>query len=135
MTEAWSDGREALTGFRILRIGLTPERQRLYARIDRRAEEMFTSGLVEETRALIEKHGPGLKVFDTLGYRQAVAFLRGEYPIETAIRLARQGHRNYAKRQQTWFRREPGVQWLDGFGDDEAVAEAAARLVEDALAD
>jgi tRNA dimethylallyltransferase len=134
ITDAWSAGRDPLTGYRILRIGLDPDRQQLYARINQRAARMFEQGLVEETRELVAKYGPNLKLFDALGYRQAAAFLRREYPIETAIQLAQQGHRNYAKRQMTWFRKEPDVHWVSGFGDSEESAEAAERLASQGIA-
>ncbi|MGC2546391.1 MAG: tRNA (adenosine(37)-N6)-dimethylallyltransferase MiaA, partial [Silvibacterium sp.] len=107
LSEAWKDGRDPLRGFRILRIGLEPERQALYARINERAARMFDEGLIEETRGLIEAYGESPRVFDSLGYRQARAVLRGEMTREEAVAAAQQGHRNYAKRQQTWFRREP----------------------------
>jgi tRNA dimethylallyltransferase len=132
MTEAWSSGRDPLSGYRILRIGLDPERGQLYARINDRAEGMFAQGLVDETRALLAKYGPELKLFDALGYRQAVAHLRGEYSLDTAIKMAQQGHRNYAKRQLTWFRREPEVHWLRGFGDADEIAAAAQQFVKSA---
>jgi tRNA dimethylallyltransferase len=134
ITEAWAtavDSPESrpLTGYRILRIGLEPERQQLYARINARADAMFEQGLVEETRMLMEKYRPDLKLLDTLGYRQAAEHLRGEITLGAAIEQARQGHRNYAKRQFTWFRREPEVHWLAGFGDDEGVLDEAETLV------
>ncbi len=129
----WTEGSDALRGYRILRIGLEPERQLLYARINQRAQSMFDQGLVTETEALLEKFGTGLKVFDTLGYRQAAAHLRGECSLETAIQLAQQGHRNYAKRQLTWFRREPDVHWLHGFGDQPEIMEAAEKLIRESL--
>lgn len=129
MSEAWKDGREPLRGFRILRIGLEPERAALYARINARAVQMFDDGLVEETRALIAMYGNEPRALDSLGYRQARAALRGEVPREQAIAMAQQGHRNYAKRQQTWFRREPEVHWLKGFGDDDAIQVEAMALV------
>jgi tRNA dimethylallyltransferase len=130
ISEAWKAGREPLRGYRILRIGLEPERQALYARINERAARMFNEGLVEETRGLIAAYGESPRVFDSLGYRQARAVLREEMTREEAIAAAQQGHRNYAKRQQTWFRREPEVHWLKGFGDDAAVIGAACGLVE-----
>ncbi len=129
MSEAWQAGREPLRGFRILRIGLEPERRALYARINERAAQMFDEGLIEETRELIAAYGESPRAFDSLGYRQARAVLRGEMTREEAIVAAQQGHRNYAKRQQTWFRREPDVHWLKGFGDETAVVEQATQLV------
>jgi tRNA dimethylallyltransferase len=134
ITEAWKRSGEPLRGFRVLRIGLAPDRQLLYTRIDARAEAMFEHGLVEETARLIERYGPGLKLFDALGYRQAKAVLSGELSLSAAIVQTRQGHRNLAKRQGTWFRREPDVHWLAGFGDDPALVEAASSLVADGIA-
>jgi tRNA dimethylallyltransferase len=130
ISEAWStEESRPLSGYRILRIGLDPDRQQLYARINERAAAMFAAGLVEETRMLMEKYRPDLKLLDTLGYRQAAAHLRGEITLEAAIDAAKQGHRNYAKRQMTWFRREPDVHWLRGFGDEEEIAGEAEALV------
>lgn len=128
MTKLWSDGREPLRGFRILRLGLNPDRERLYERINHRASEMFARGLLEETRTLREKYS-GAWALGSLGYRQALACLRGESTLEAAIAAAQQGHRNYAKRQLTWFRREPAVHWLAGFGDEVAIQQQAAELV------
>lgn len=128
MTELWKEGRDPLTGFRIVRIGLDPNRERLYARINQRATDMFEHGLVEETRALIEKH-PAAPALGSLGYKQAAQFLAGKIPREEAIRAAQQGHRNYAKRQMTWFRREPDVEWISNFGDTEQAQNRADELV------
>ena len=102
MTEILNQGREPLRGFRILRLGLNPEREALYARINQRAEKMFEQGLVAETETL----------------RKA------------ALEAAQQAHRNYAKRQMTWFRREPEVHWLAGFGDDPGVQAEALLVVQ-----
>jgi tRNA dimethylallyltransferase len=128
MSEAWKQGREALSGYRILRIGLEPERAALYERINARARAMFADGLIEETQDLIVRYGrpPALA---SLGYRQAALYLEGEWTLEQAIAAACQGHRNYAKRQLTWFRREPEVCWLHGFGDDPDVRAEAERMV------
>jgi tRNA dimethylallyltransferase len=128
MSEAWKEGREALSGYRILRIGLDPVRAALYERINARARAMFAEGLIEETRDLIARYGrpPALA---SLGYRQAAQYLEGELTLDQAILTASQGHRNYAKRQLTWFRREPEVCWLHGFGDDPDVCAEAERLV------
>jgi tRNA dimethylallyltransferase len=109
--------RDPLTGFRLLRIGLNPPRAALYERLNRRCAEMFATGLVEETRALLAQYGP-VKALDSLGYKQAMSVIRGEADLPQAVAAAQQGHRNYAKRQLTWFRREPEVEWISGFGDD-----------------
>jgi tRNA dimethylallyltransferase len=132
MSELWRErGREPLRGFRILRIGLNPARDQLYERINRRARQMFGDGLVEETNSLLERYrgDPKVTALDSLGYRQAAQLLGGELTREEAIAAAQQGHRNYAKRQMTWFRREPKVCWLEGFGDEPIIAERARELV------
>ena len=129
MTELWLHGREALEGFRILRLGLNPEREALYSRINQRAAKMFAEGLIAETKLLLEKYGEQVRPLASLGYKQAVQFLRGELSREAALAAAQQAHRNYAKRQLTWFRREPQVHWLAGFGDDPVIqAEAIAAI-------
>jgi tRNA dimethylallyltransferase len=135
MTELWQQrGREPLRGFRILRLGLDPDRRELYERINRRAQQMFEAGLVEETQRLLEKYGDAAGPLASLGYRQAVQLSRGELTREQALQAAQQGHRNYAKRQMTWFRREPEVQWLRGFGDDEQVQREAVARTQNSLA-
>ncbi len=131
MSELWQQGRERLEGFRILRFGLNPDREALYDRINRRAARMFDDGLVSETEKLLAKYGEQARPLASLGYRQAVQFLRGEVDRESAVAAAQQAHRNYAKRQITWFRREPEVHWFGGLGDDSAVqAEAIAAIEE-----
>ncbi len=131
MSEAWKEHHEPLTGYRILRLGLNPPRQLLYERINARARTMFAEGLIEETRDLIDRYGhpPALA---SLGYRQAAQYLASGLTLEQAVAEASQGHRNYAKRQLTWFRREPAVSWLNGFGDDLSIREEAERLVAEA---
>jgi tRNA dimethylallyltransferase len=120
--------RDPLQGFRILRIGLNPPREALYERLNHRAEAMFKAGLVDETRGLLAHYGR-VKALDSLGYRQALAVLDGTLSEEAAIAAAQQGHRNYAKRQLTWFRREPEVHWFHSFGDEAGVHRMARELV------
>jgi tRNA dimethylallyltransferase len=127
-----NQGKNPLTGFRLLRVGLNPPRAALYERLNTRCAEMFAAGLVEETRALLAKYGP-VKALDSLGYKQGLAVLTGTLSLEAGIVAAQQGHRNYAKRQLTWFRREPEVQWIEGFGDEAETVWAAGALVESAL--
>jgi tRNA dimethylallyltransferase len=130
MTEMWSEGREALKGFRIRKVGLDPEREALYGRINARARRMFESGLVEETQSLQAKYGAAARPLAALGYKQALQLLGDALSLDEAIAAAQQAHRNYAKRQMTWFRRESGVEWIVGFGDDATVQERAIAVVE-----
>ncbi|HMF92066.1 MAG TPA: tRNA (adenosine(37)-N6)-dimethylallyltransferase MiaA [Candidatus Angelobacter sp.] len=121
MTDLWRQGRDPLLGYRILRLGLNPSRENLYQQINERAGKMFAGGLIEETRALRERYGSNARPLDSLGYKQATQFLLGELSLPETIAAAQQAHRNYAKRQITWFRREPDVHWMAGFGTDAAV--------------
>ena len=129
MSELWKQGRDPLRGFRIVRLGLDPDRSALYDRINQRAQRMFDGGLVEETRSLLEKYGTAARPLSALGYKQAAALVRGEIDRKTAVQTAQQAHRNYAKRQMTWFRREPDVIWISGFGDDTWVQSEAIRKI------
>ncbi len=130
MTEMWTQGRDSLQGFRILRLGLNPDREVLYARLNRRAQTMFDAGLVEETQRLISKYGDTASPLNSLGYKQAVQLLHGEIDRPTALAAVQQAHRNYAKRQMTWFRPEPEVVWLAGFGDQEEIQHQAINRAE-----
>ena len=140
LTAMWDKGRDPLTGFRILRIGLDPERNTLYQRINARCEQMFEAGLIEETRRLLTAYQapdalvkadprPVARPLGALGYKQAVQHIRGEISPKLALWAAQQAHRNYAKRQVTWFRREPEVKWFSAFGNDPEVQREAARIV------
>jgi tRNA dimethylallyltransferase len=129
MSQQWAAGRDALRGFRILRIGLDPERVRLYERINARVVKMFDSGLIEETQQFLSKYAEGAWPLKSIGYKQAVQFLKGELDRKTAVEAVQQAHRNYAKRQMTWFRREPDVQWIPGFGDSAKSIDEASSLV------
>ena len=130
MTELWQQGREPLRGFRVLRLGLNPEREALYARINQRAAKMFADGLIAETETLLAKYGERVRPLGSLGYKQALQVLRGELDRGSALAALQQAHRNFAKRQITWFRREPDVRWLDGFGDDAQVQVEGLAAVE-----
>jgi len=138
-TEQWQAGRDALRDYRVLQMGLAPTtstriRERLYARINDRAAAMFERGLVAETAMLRERYSDDCRALGALGYAQAMQVLRGESTLDAAVAAAQQGHRNYAKRQGTWFRRVEAMRWLGGFGDEAAVQEQALewsqRLIE-----
>jgi tRNA dimethylallyltransferase len=133
LTQQWEKGRDALTGYRILRLGLNPPRPRLYERINQRAAAMFDRGLVEETERLVARYGESCRPFTSLGYAEAVTVLRGQLTRDQAVAQAQQGHRNYAKRQLTWFRRETGMHWLAGCGGDEDITDKALHLVTEHL--
>ena len=132
LLENQQKARDPLTGFRLLRLGLNPPRKQLYDRLDQRAAAMFADGLVEETRALLDRYGP-VKALDSLGYRQALSVLAGTLSEADALKAAQQGHRNYAKRQLTWFRREPEVRWLESFGNETETIQIATEWVESHL--
>jgi tRNA dimethylallyltransferase len=123
-----AEARDPLTGFRLLRIGLNPPRAELYERLNQRCAEMFAAGLVQETRTLLACYG-GVMALDALGYRQAASILLEGLSEKVAISEAQQGHRNYAKRQLTWFRREPDVHWIEAFGDEEETVRTASALL------
>ena len=133
ITAHWREnGREPLTGYAVLRIGFDPPRAALYDRINRRAAEMFDRGLVEETARLVEEYGYERRALTSLGYAQAIQELRGEVTREQAVTLCAQGHRNYAKRQLTWFRRD-NMHWLAGFASDDEIQSRAIQLVKEHL--
>jgi tRNA dimethylallyltransferase len=109
---------------------LRPPRAQLYRRINERTEAHFRAGLVEEVRRLLARGVPaGSSALGAHGYRRVVEHLRGGRTLESAIEQTKLDVRHYAKRQLTWFRREPGVEWAEGFGDDPRVQEEiASRL-------
>jgi tRNA dimethylallyltransferase len=134
ISELHREGQEPLEGYRAIKIGLMPPRAALYERIHRRAEAMVDAGWIEEVRRLIDSGVPaGAKPFQFIGYSEWREFIEGKIGKEEALERIRQATRRYAKRQITWFRRETGVCWIEGFGDDPAIAGAALRIAEDAL--
>jgi tRNA dimethylallyltransferase len=131
MSQLLSHGRDPIQGYRILRLGLNPQRAALYERINARCARMFDEGLVEETRRLLDRYGPDVFAMRSLGYRQAASHLRGECGLAQAVAAAQQGHRNYAKRQLTWFRSDTEFHWIEDFGN--SAADPAAVLVRNFL--
>lgn len=130
LTELFDKGRDRLEGYRVLKLGIDPPRDALYARINARCEHMFAAGLVEEVKGLLEAgHSPAAKPFGSVGYKEALALVRGEIGLAEAIELAQRSTRRYSKRQWTWFRRDPEIVWLKGFGAEPAVDRAAFDLV------
>ena len=123
---------ERLQGFRLLKIGLNPPRDRLYRRIEERVDRMFAGGLVEEVRSILAKgYSPDCKPLQSLGYLQAVRFLGGAMSLRAAAEATKQATRNYAKRQLTWFRKEEKVAWFAGFGDEDSLGSAVEAFARD----
>lgn len=115
-----------LAGYRTIKIGLNPDRTVLNARLDPRAESMFRGGLLEEVRGLLASGATGAeKPFESLGYKQALRNLKGEMTLEEAIASTQLETRQYAKRQATWFRRDPEIFWIQDFGDAPGALELA----------
>ena len=122
MSVMFNQSRVGLEGFRVFKLGLNPPRPELHERINRRVEEMYGRGLLDEVRvALSQPDGARLKPLEALGYAQACGAVRGYVSVEEAIRQTQTATRQYAKRQMTWFRREQDVSWFRGFGDDPEV--------------
>jgi tRNA dimethylallyltransferase len=122
LSEVHRSGRNPLEGWRALKIGLNPPREALHARIHARTETMLQRGWMEEVRALAASGtSENAKPFEFIGYQELRSVLRGEMKIEAARAAIQQATRRYAKRQQTWFRREAGVYWREDFGDDPEV--------------
>jgi len=121
---------EGLAGYTILKLGLNPDRRALSKHLDARVVEMFRRGLVEELRGLLDAGCTGEeKPFESLGYKQALAHVRGAMTLEDAIASTQTETRQYAKRQWTWFRRDPQIQWLDGFGHAPEVQKSAIDML------
>lgn len=133
MSEQWKEGRDPLLGFTITRIGLDPERSQLYERINARVVAMFHSGLIEETQQMLRKYGEAALPLKSIGYSQVIQLLKGELDRNAAIQAVQQAHRNYAKRQATWFRREPDVARFAGFGDDPELIQRVIATIEHQL--
>lgn len=125
-------GRIGLKGYEVRKIGLNPPRTVLYTRIDARTRQMIQAGWAEEIRQLIAAGVPATaKPFQFIGYSELRWQIEKELPEEDAVKAIQQATRQFAKRQFTWFRREIGVRWLSGFGDDPQIAAAALAACEE----
>ena len=131
LTEIHRAGTTPLSGWRVLKIGLQPEREALYQRIHNRTDAMLQAGWLAEVSGLMASALPeNAKPFDFIGYRQLRSHLRKEITLDAARAAIQQGTRQYAKRQLTWFRREQNVHWLEGFGDDRSNQTAARNWLQ-----
>jgi tRNA dimethylallyltransferase len=112
--------------FEVIKIGLDRPREELYRRIDSRMEQMLAKGLFAEAEGLFEKRG--LNALQTLGYTEIFDFLEGKYDKEELIRLLKRNSRRYAKRQLTWFRRDPLIHWFHPSEEREILAFLANQI-------
>jgi tRNA dimethylallyltransferase len=130
VSELFREGKDALQGYRTLKLGLLPDRDALYPKLDARCAWMFENGLVEEVQTILAMgFAETCKPFESHGYRQSLQLLKGELNPSEAVFYAQRNTRRYAKRQITWFRREQGMEWLRGFGADDTLAMRACDLV------
>lgn len=128
-SQVFDAGSLPLEGYRVLQLGLNPPRPELHRRIEARTAAMFGQGLLEEVRSLLaEGVPPKAKAFESIGYKEALACLRGALSPSEAAELTVIATRQYAKRQMTWFRREAGIRWLNGFGDDPEILNRARAI-------
>lgn len=129
--ELFAQGRSALRGYSVVKLGLFPDRDELYRRLDERCARMFEAGLIEEVRRILSLgFAPACKPFESHGYRQALQLIDGELSPRDAVFYAQRNTRQYAKRQITWFRRESELQWIRAFGDTEEARAAALACIE-----
>ncbi len=125
--------RDVLCGYRWLKLGIEVPRHLLYDRINRRVEEMFETGFIDEVRGLLERYPRECQAFKAIGYREVASYLEGKLSLQLAKEQTQQESRRYAKRQMTWFRSDPGIVWLDGTLDSDALAADAGRLTAEFL--
>ncbi|HXL21395.1 MAG TPA: tRNA (adenosine(37)-N6)-dimethylallyltransferase MiaA [Candidatus Dormibacteraeota bacterium] len=131
LSEVHRSGRQALAGWRPVKIGLLPPRELLYERIHARTESMLAGGWLSEVQDLVAKGIlESAKPFDFIGYREMLAVLREETNMEQARAAIQQATRRYAKRQLTWFRKEAEVHWFEGFGDEPRLQQAALAYIQ-----
>ena len=122
VSEIYRTGRAPLEGWRALKVGLAPAREELYVRIHSRTDAMLEKGWINEVKTLLSSGlDENAKPFDFIGYRELRAVVQQDMKLGEARALIQQATRRYAKRQMTWFRREPGVRWFSGFGDEPAL--------------
>jgi tRNA dimethylallyltransferase len=123
--------RQPLMGFQVHFVGVNPARDELYQRIDERVCRMFEAGLEEEIRHLLASGIPSsVKPFEAIGYRHVIAHLDSSIAKDDTIRIIQRDTRRYAKRQMTWFRKQPDVCWFDGPGDNEKIRERVRQYLE-----
>src|SRR6185295_13784367 len=111
-------------------LALNPSRAELYQRINERTEAHFRAGLVDEVRDLLARgFSPASNVLGAHGYRRVVEYLQGLRTLDSALEQTKLDVRHYAKRQLTWFRHEGGVEWFDGFGEENGILRSVLESI------
>ena len=132
--EVWMTGGRPISEFErqsetpSIKLAVSLDRQLLSAALDRRVEEMYSAGLIDETKRLLGSYPRSAKPFSTIGYREAAAVASGELALEQAIAETKRRTRAYAKRQMTWLRAERNVHWIDAGNREKAFAAALRRI-------
>jgi len=130
----WQDQpRDALRGYRSLRLGISWPRDTLYQRINDRVEQMLQAGFVGEVKELLKQHPRSSQAFKAIGYRQIAAYLEGQCKLEQAVEEIQRESRRYAKRQLTWFHSDPQIVWLEASLGPEELAAQGLKLIRDFL--
>lgn len=126
--------RQGLEGYRILKIGLNPPRPLLHQRLNERCVRMFEDGLLDEVKSILARgYSEVAKPFESIGYKESLALLRGQLDFKQALELSQIHSRQYAKRQLTWFRRDEQVMWIPEFGNSAMAHNKAKELVKSFL--
>ena len=125
--------RDTFHGYCWLKIGIDVSREKLYARINRRVEEMFEGGFLDEVRSLLVRFPRNAHAFKAIGYSQALDHLDGHLTLQEAIADTQLQSRHYAKRQLTWFRADKSITWLDGQQDSAVLQTKASAMIEEFL--
>jgi tRNA dimethylallyltransferase len=134
LTQVHRGSRGGLEGYRPLKIGLSPPRSELYQRIRQRVQTMLARGWIDEVSALVRDSAPqNTKPFEFIGYRELRAHLEAGQPLATTMEAIAQATRHYAKRQLTWFRRDPDVRWFADFGDSAELLPQVFAYIEENL--
>jgi len=129
-SEVFLQGSQPLEGFEVLTIGLDPPRHLLHQHIEARTRAMFEAGLLDEVRNLLNQGVPAdAKAFESIGYKESLAVLQGSLSVPEAVELTAIATRQYAKRQMTWFRRDPRICWIPAFGDNPDTLVKSSDLV------
>jgi len=137
MSEHIRRSKESGSAYDVLRIGLDfKDREKLYARIDARVEEMISQGLLSEAKALREK-GMSATASQAIGYKELYAYMDGEKSFDECVEDIKRETRRYAKRQLTWYRKNKSVKWLyyDEYESVQELLEEAEKYVVDFLSD